>query len=298
MTVEKDNILLSIIVPVYNGLSEGLRECLESIWRQGLDSNIFEVICIDDCSLDDSKKWIRAEQSRHTNLRLVENKVNVRQGGARNAGIREAVGKYLMFIDQDDFYADGALCKVRDFIMGADLDTLFCDSVYCFKGCLGTKLQLDFKHQYVMSGEEFIKKNGYAYAPWRFVVNREFYNSYDIKFVENCRIEDVDWSFKLIYYAKKMQYQPILLIYYIKSDTGTMDTMHRNYETLLANVVAANRTYDLVGSLYKDSSVKDRLADVADSFYNRSCRSMLGFGCHIDKKLHIISMIPEFETKC
>ncbi|MFR9605268.1 MAG: hypothetical protein SNG18_07095, partial [Rikenellaceae bacterium] len=84
----------------------------------------------------------------------------------------------------------------------------------------------------------------------------------------------------------------------IKSDTGTMDTMHRNYETLLANVVAANRTYDLVGSLYKDSSVKDRLADVADSFYNRSCRSMLGFGCHIDKKLHIISMIPEFETKC
>lgn len=46
---------LSIIIPVYNGLTNGLPKCLDSIWEQSLDKQFYEVICIDDCSTDDTR---------------------------------------------------------------------------------------------------------------------------------------------------------------------------------------------------------------------------------------------------
>ena len=48
----------SIIIPVYNGLAHDLPICLESIWHQPLDPSIYEVICVDDCSTDDTRRWM------------------------------------------------------------------------------------------------------------------------------------------------------------------------------------------------------------------------------------------------
>lgn len=71
----------SIIIPVYNGVTMGLSRCLDSIWSQPLDGTLYEVICVDDCSTDDTREWLRGQERLHANLRVFENEKNIRQGG-------------------------------------------------------------------------------------------------------------------------------------------------------------------------------------------------------------------------
>lgn len=71
----------SIIIPVYNGLSHELPICLDSIWNQPLDKELYEVICVDDCSTDHTREWLDKETEVHPNLKVIKNNINIRQGG-------------------------------------------------------------------------------------------------------------------------------------------------------------------------------------------------------------------------
>jgi glycosyltransferase involved in cell wall biosynthesis len=71
----------SIVIPVYNGLTHGLPKCLDSIWNQPLDKELYEVICVDDCSADSTRAWLKEQQKAHSNLHIIENEINIRQGG-------------------------------------------------------------------------------------------------------------------------------------------------------------------------------------------------------------------------
>lgn len=71
----------SIIIPVYNGLSHDLPTCLNSIWNQPLDKELYEVICVDDCSTDHTREWLDKEAESHPNLSIIKNITNIRQGG-------------------------------------------------------------------------------------------------------------------------------------------------------------------------------------------------------------------------
>ena len=97
------SLFLSIVVPVYNASKEILY-CLNSIWIQGLLNDEYEVICVDDCSTDHSVDVIKSEMMKHQNLKYIRNKRNLRAGGARNQGVKKASGKYIVFIDSDDYF--------------------------------------------------------------------------------------------------------------------------------------------------------------------------------------------------
>lgn len=85
MDYEKINQLnapfFSIIIPVYNGLSHDLSICLDSIWTQPIDASLYEVICVDDCSIDGTCYWLNEQTKLHSNLVVIRNSVNIRQGG-------------------------------------------------------------------------------------------------------------------------------------------------------------------------------------------------------------------------
>ena len=66
MNREDNHTFLSIIIPVYNGLTHDLPICLESIWLQPLDPSQYEVICVDDCSTDDTRRWLDEEAAKHS----------------------------------------------------------------------------------------------------------------------------------------------------------------------------------------------------------------------------------------
>lgn len=115
--------MISVIVPIY-GVDHYLDECLYSIVNQTYKD--IEILCIDDCTLDNSinivKKYMRAD----SRIRLINHKENRGLGGGRNTGIREAKGEYIAFIDSDDVLDLKMLEKLEKAITKHDVDAVVC----------------------------------------------------------------------------------------------------------------------------------------------------------------------------
>lgn len=97
----KKNILLSIVVPIYN-VENYLEDCLESIVEQGFQEEELEVICVDDGSNDDSLNIAKKYSIQYPYITVISKK-NGGVASARNVGLKNATGKYIAFIDSDDF---------------------------------------------------------------------------------------------------------------------------------------------------------------------------------------------------
>ena len=77
-------VFFSIIIPVYNG-EQYIKNCLDSIYRQGLGDDDFEVICVNDCSIDNTAQVISGIWEIYQNLRLINHETNrTAVGGACN----------------------------------------------------------------------------------------------------------------------------------------------------------------------------------------------------------------------
>ncbi len=97
---------LSVIVPVYNMAKDGnLEYCINSLVGQTLES--MEIIAVDDKSTDESLQILREFEKKYPGrVKAVASPENRRQGGARNLGLREAQGRYIGFMDADDWVVE------------------------------------------------------------------------------------------------------------------------------------------------------------------------------------------------
>ncbi len=91
---------VSIIIPVYN-VEQYLSKCLDSIRNQTLKD--IEIICVDDCSTDGSPDILKQFQQLDERIKVIELDKNCGVSVARNIGMNQACGKYLGFVDADDF---------------------------------------------------------------------------------------------------------------------------------------------------------------------------------------------------
>ncbi|MBQ5591617.1 MAG: glycosyltransferase family 2 protein [Clostridia bacterium] len=104
-------IFLSFIVPVYN-VEEYLGECLDSLVNQDVSHDEYEIICIDDGSTDKSGEILDLYAEKYTNI-VVVHKENGGVSSARNYGIDIAKGKYIWFVDSDDFVRENCLRELK-----------------------------------------------------------------------------------------------------------------------------------------------------------------------------------------
>ncbi len=97
---------LSVIVPVYNMAKDGnLDYCINSLVRQTLQS--MEIVAVDDASTDDSLKILREFEKKYPGrVKVIASPENRKQGGARNLGLQEAQGRYIGFMDADDWVVE------------------------------------------------------------------------------------------------------------------------------------------------------------------------------------------------
>ena len=112
--------MISIIIPVFN-TEKYVRECLESVLNQTISN--YEIICIDDSSEDKSLQIVNEYMMSDSRIRLIENKTNKGLSAVRNCGIRNAKGKYILFLDSDDLMREDALEMISDRaeLYGADI---------------------------------------------------------------------------------------------------------------------------------------------------------------------------------
>ena len=103
---------LTIIVPVYNTASDNkLSFCLDSLVKQTI--NDYEIVAVNDASTDNSLEILNGYKEKYPGkVKVINSEVNLRQGGARNLGIKEASGEWIGFIDSDDWITPDCYEKV------------------------------------------------------------------------------------------------------------------------------------------------------------------------------------------
>lgn len=104
----RDKPKVSVIIPIYNE-EKYLEQCLSSVCNQTLRE--IEIICIDDGSTDDSLKILERFKKQDSRFKLLKQR-NQYAGKARNLGMQNAEGKYLCFLDADDFFMPELLEKM------------------------------------------------------------------------------------------------------------------------------------------------------------------------------------------
>ena len=109
--------LLSAIVPLYN-CGPVISRCLDSI-----DYENTEILVIDDGSTDNSAQVVREYAKMHPNVRLIQ-KSNGGVSSARNVGIASAKGEYLVFVDADDYLAQGGLARIMQIAVDSNADVV------------------------------------------------------------------------------------------------------------------------------------------------------------------------------
>lgn len=183
---KKTNI--TVIVPAFNNY-DYLKQCLDSILCQTL--NDFEVIVINDGSTDDSESLLKYYSKKDARVKII-NQPNMGVALARNRAIDIAKGEYVCFMDADDFYPDDTVLKIlydKAKLSGA----MICGGSFSnFKDGEVTTNFIGKNDKYTFLTEGSIKYADYQfdYGYHRFIYNREFLKSNDIKFPYYKRFQD------------------------------------------------------------------------------------------------------------
>jgi glycosyltransferase involved in cell wall biosynthesis len=115
-------VKVSVIVPVY-GVEKYIKKCISSIINQTFSD--FEIIVVDDGTKDNSIKIIK--DNFHDDRIKIFHKENGGLASARNYGITKASGKYMFFVDSDDFLEPNCLLEMYNEIINKDVDMVICD---------------------------------------------------------------------------------------------------------------------------------------------------------------------------
>ena len=104
---------ISVIVPIYN-MEKYLESCIESLIKQTISKDDLEVLLINDGSVDNSEAICKKYTEKYSFLKLFS-KENEGLSKTRNFGIRNAQGKYFVFLDPDDELTENSLENLADF---------------------------------------------------------------------------------------------------------------------------------------------------------------------------------------
>lgn len=195
--------LLSIIIPVYN-VEKYLHQCLNSVYSQNLEA--CEVICVNDGSTDNSRTILQEFKDINNDLILIDRE-NGGLSAARNSGLKMANGKYVYFLDSDDYLFHGVLRKTIDFVEENELDLAYFNVLKD-----GKEFYFNNKKEIteVLSGKEYYKLNyevnGFfpPSAVWTHLYKREFLLQNSMKFKEGIEHEDEEFTPRTYYFAQRV----------------------------------------------------------------------------------------------
>ena len=219
---------ISIIIPVYN-VEKYLGECLDSCINQTLKD--IEIICVDDCSTDDSYKIIEEYQQKDPRIKIFRQEENKKQGAARNRGLEIATGEYVWFVDSDD-YIDTKACQILyDTIKEFEVD-LLAFSALRFSGTKEKRIfSYDkYYHQGVQINKVYrpktnwkeLKFSNFNDSPWAYVTKKSVIQNF--RFREGVWFEDADFTPILFSSVDSFCYIPYAAYFYRMNLESTTQT--------------------------------------------------------------------------
>ena len=287
-----EQLKLSIIIPVYN-VERYINACLESLFRQGLNEDCFEVILVNDGTKDNSMEVIKDNLNRHTNIIILEQK-NQGQSVARNNGLHIARGEYILMIDSDDLLVNDSLAFLLNQAISSKVDLLVADFLTIYDDEIIKSNNLQDSYIIVeKTGEQLFLEdlNPHECFIWRTLYRADFLKSNNIEFVEGSSpYEDVPFTHECYLKAKKCyRASKLLNIYRRGHESSTYSYFDEN--KAIGYCRAIKKTWSLIHIVGENDDVKRKLLDdVFLSFSVMMCLTCLSFNS-FSKKLDVIKFI-------
>lgn len=197
-TIKEKTIMVSVIVPIYN-VEEYLEECLESIRNQTY-TNI-EVILVNDGSTDGSIEICERFCQQDDRFKLVTQE-NQGLSAARNRGVKESIGEYIMFVDSDDVVKEN-IVEVLFFYMNSDVDIVECQITRCKDELVENKpTSIMFKGESTEAILKSIEFKEVKFCAFTKLYRRELVEK--VPFLEGYIYEDVYTGMNYLKYIRKM----------------------------------------------------------------------------------------------
>ena len=225
-----ENLSLSVIVPVYN-MEKYLETCIESLLAQTYDN--LQIILVNDCSTDGSLGILNHYKSKYPDkIVVIDSKENLRQGGARNLGMKFSKSEYIGFVDADDFvHLDMYEVLMKEACKNG-LDAVYCEyenvdetataKNAVLKGAV-FDASMDIKVFWNISDEERMKMMAsHKYGSvWGGVYRHKLIESNDLYFPEHLAYEDNYWVYALQLFLENVAVVPRKLYYYRQQNGST-----------------------------------------------------------------------------
>ncbi|GHV18271.1 hypothetical protein FACS18949_11690 [Clostridia bacterium] len=218
-------VKISIIIPVYN-TEKYIRACLMSVLTQTVRD--IEVICVNDCSTDNSAEVVNDIQNEDARVVLLENKHNSGPGFSRNAGLSIANGDFIFFLDADDLIGERFVLEKLYFACIHNRVQTAAGNMVCFTGDIDKTEEYCGYHFDVATK---MKYSEYAVFPtWgftRFLYGFEIIQRNQIQFPENTYYEDP--AFFVSYMSMALDFYALPINVYFYRQSNVPKQMHKKH---------------------------------------------------------------------
>jgi len=181
---------LSIVIPAYNA-EKYIENCIVSCISQDLDASDYEIVVVNDGSTDRTDKLVDSMSSEHNNIVQIfqENKGN---GAARNTGVKNAKGKYIYFLDADDYIAHNTLGTLTSLVFEHGLDLLGFSSINVTDSdqILSKHDDTNVKMDPVVNGIDFLGTYNYKAEVWWYLIKGSYYSESEVSFYDRKFVQD------------------------------------------------------------------------------------------------------------
>lgn len=221
----KDTI--SVIIPCYN-VEKYIQRCFDSLLNQSYGFSNLEIIFIDDLSSDNTYKMLENYKDKYDNIKLIKVASKKGAGGARNIGIDNCSGKYLSFVDGDDWLNPNMFTLLYEQMLKDDYDIVQCysfmfsDKPTIYDDKDGSVVAFDLEKIELRKKVLSDLTKDLNLTVWSKLYSSKFIKENKLRFLEDCYFEDNHFTLMCMLLAKKYCKIRSLMYGYYNNLSGTI----------------------------------------------------------------------------
>ena len=211
-------ILLSIIIPVYN-VEKYIKKCLDSIFFSNASLDLFEVIIVNDGTPDKSMDVVAKYINNFNNI-TVYSQENMGLSEARNSGVKLAKGRYLWFVDSDDWLPQDAIRRICNLLYEYNPDILAIE--YCYSIGEKSTIKNKAKVKQIYTGKDYLQINIAENPVQYYIINSIFFCKNNLHFYKGIYHEDTLFTPIALFLANSVIYDNSLSYIYNVRENSIM----------------------------------------------------------------------------
>lgn len=221
---------ITVIIPVYN-VENYIEDCLQSLLVQMQEN--WEIICIDDCSQDNTYSILEDYAKKNENLRVIRNEKNLGAAKSRNAGLELAEGEYVIFLDGDDIFDVNFLRKMYNHAKSCDADMSVCKYAFLTYDALGKRTEepVEWREWELLPAKIISKEDSFPFLlfvigllPWNKMIKRKVLEENRVLFQDLPNSNDVSYAILSAACSNKICFLNEYLVLYRKDRKNSLSS--------------------------------------------------------------------------